>query len=361
MKPRLFLVYLLIVLAPLAAVTWMGVVLSRNEHAMIRLRFEEVMTGRLQDVSSEISRLLEQRERDLMASGLRGSMTPAELRESLRSSPIALQFFVLDPQGMLLHPSPGAKLTRDEESFLARTRTIWERGEIPGPESEANGEAGSAQQQSSSAIPPALTGNLPVSTASKGWHSSYWGNGIQLLFWWRDNSGSIVGAEINEVRLLADIIGALPDSNSLRDGRIELRDSQDAVVYQWGDYLGTKGNRAPVQLALAPPLGSWHLNYIVPDDSQGAPLWFGMASGIAALALACAGLAVYFYRENTRALREAQQRVTFVNQVSHELKTPLTNIRMYAEVLQEDLSETDERIRRRLDVIVSESQRLSRM
>ena len=32
-------------------------------------------------------------------------------------------------------------------------------------------------------------------------------------------------------------------------------------------------------------------------------------------------------------MREALQRVRFVNQVSHELRTPLTNIRLYAELL----------------------------
>jgi signal transduction histidine kinase len=60
-------------------------------------------------------------------------------------------------------------------------------------------------------------------------------------------------------------------------------------------------------------------------------------------------------------MREAQQRVTFVNQVSHELRTPLTNIRMYAELLEGDLPDEDEKPRRHLSVIVSESQRLSRL
>jgi hypothetical protein len=60
-------------------------------------------------------------------------------------------------------------------------------------------------------------------------------------------------------------------------------------------------------------------------------------------------------------MREAEQRVTFVNQVSHELKTPLTNIRMYAELLEGKLEEADTGARRNLGIIVSESQRLSRL
>jgi signal transduction histidine kinase len=45
----------------------------------------------------------------------------------------------------------------------------------------------------------------------------------------------------------------------------------------------------------------------------------------------------FFYREQAAEMREASQRVSFVNQVSHELKTPLTNIRLYAELLEDDI------------------------
>lgn len=87
----------------------------------------------------------------------------------------------------------------------------------------------------------------------------------------------------------------------------------------------------------------------------------GLYGGIVALALVLGLLAVYFYRESSRELREAGQRVNFVGQVSHELKTPLTNIRMYAELLEQQLDESDEEARKDLNVIVSESRRLSRL
>jgi signal transduction histidine kinase len=79
------------------------------------------------------------------------------------------------------------------------------------------------------------------------------------------------------------------------------------------------------------------------------------------LTLVVAALAYFFYREQTREVREAQQRVSFVNQVSHELKTPLTNIRLYAELLEDELPESDRKQRAYLATIVDESQRLSRL
>ena len=57
----------------------------------------------------------------------------------------------------------------------------------------------------------------------------------------------------------------------------------------------------------------------------------------------------------------AERRNNFVAAVSHELKTPLTNIRMYAELLDMALEETDDKTRGHLSIIVSESQRLSRL
>jgi len=88
---------------------------------------------------------------------------------------------------------------------------------------------------------------------------------------------------------------------------------------------------------------------------------FNLAAGMAALVLALIGLASYFYRESTREMREAAERVSFVNQVSHELKTPLTNIRMYAELLEQSLPDDNSKATQQLGVIVSESQRLSRL
>jgi signal transduction histidine kinase len=70
---------------------------------------------------------------------------------------------------------------------------------------------------------------------------------------------------------------------------------------------------------------------------------------------------VWTYRESGRALRDAAQRVNFVNQVSHELKTPLTNVRLYAELLEEQLPEEDAVARRRLEVLLGECRRLSRL
>ena len=88
------------------------------------------------------------------------------------------------------------------------------------------------------------------------------------------------------------------------------------------------------------------------------PVYLAVGSG----GLLVVALGWLFYRESNRAMREAQQRVTFVNQVSHELKTPLTNIQLYAEMAADRAEKADDRTAMRyLGVVGAETSRLSRL
>ena len=66
------------------------------------------------------------------------------------------------------------------------------------------------------------------------------------------------------------------------------------------------------------------------------------------------------YRLGASQIKLANQQQDFVSAVSHELKTPLTSIRMYGEILREGWA-TDEKKRVYYDFICDESERLSRL
>jgi signal transduction histidine kinase len=57
----------------------------------------------------------------------------------------------------------------------------------------------------------------------------------------------------------------------------------------------------------------------------------------------------------------AERRSNFAAAVSHELKTPLTAIRMYAEMLRDGIAASEEKRREYADTITTESERLSRL
>ena len=78
-----------------------------------------------------------------------------------------------------------------------------------------------------------------------------------------------------------------------------------------------------------------------------------------AFVLSLAG--IYLHAQQKRALRLAEERVSFVNRVSHELGTPLTNILLNLDLARRALEERPAESRRRLSLVNEEVQRLGRL
>ena len=66
-------------------------------------------------------------------------------------------------------------------------------------------------------------------------------------------------------------------------------------------------------------------------------------------------------RDAAAQRRDALQKTSFVSSVSHELKTPLTSIRLYAELLRDGRVSEAPKQGQYLNVIVAESERLTRL
>ncbi|MCA9086439.1 MAG: HAMP domain-containing histidine kinase [Planctomycetaceae bacterium] len=244
------------------------------------------------------------------------------------------------------------------------------------------------QQLVQEAYPSAAVRNIELFAESSGWFPWYWDRGLNLIYWQRRPSGHIVGCALERARWIADLIAKLPETvatpaDSSATGfrkqipdpfgglqsRIRLINSSAASVYQWGRYEPEEGSRPLCDIPLDAPLASWRLQCLVPREQltagTGRSAYVGLFAGMAAVLISLAVMVGLFFREYFRDIKEASRQVSFVNQVSHELKTPLTNIRMYAELLERDLdnipSSEASPSRKRLDVILSESQRLSRL
>ncbi len=205
-------------------------------------------------------------------------------------------------------------------------------------------------------------------THRHGWLVWYWAEGLHLLFWKRTPQQEIVGVEVDRVVLLSNLTAQLPDNTRTQGhqtGRMMLLDGRGNIVYQWGKGIAAYKKRPLVQIPLSYPLHSWSLAYNGPEATQiqaatGRYL-YGVLLQWLAVAVLLVLLGLYVFVEWSRDTREAAQRVSFVTQVSHELKTPLTNIRLYAELLENRVPKEDPRAQRHIRVIVEESQRLSRL
>ncbi len=141
-----------------------------------------------------------------------------------------------------------------------------------------------------------------------------------------------------------------------------------------GAVPGARAQLAPrAQLAAAsvsPERLAFTRRFAEPFDALGVELSFppfadGEARTVywlaASLALAAALGLLAVYRMTALALHFAQRRSNFAAAVSHELKTPLTAIRLYAEMLRDGLVASDEKRREYYGSITAETERLSRL
>jgi signal transduction histidine kinase len=339
---------------PLAVIAALGWRLAREEQGLARQRLRALLGVRLQDAALVLENHFDELERGLDALTESVGHDAESIRRLVRSDPRIAQMFVLEADGTLVHPDPRGALNDAERRFLADAGDLFLHRDFIRTDGDASeGPAGRS-----------------------GWVVRFWGPGLNLIYNRRLASGRVVGVLLQRARWIAEVIAVLPataeppgpDRERSLPSRIRLVDSHGQSIYEWGAFAPTEGSAALEELAPPFPLSSWRLQYFADDAAlavAGRGAYFNLLSLVAATGLALLMAGAWFFREYHRQVREAMERVSFANQVSHELKTPLTNIRMYAELLESDLEEAgvdpSGRPRGHLKVIVEESQRLSRL
>jgi signal transduction histidine kinase len=111
---------------------------------------------------------------------------------------------------------------------------------------------------------------------------------------------------------------------------------------------------------LAPPLDSQVVSLRLSqlDDEDASSTLYGLA----ALLAAAATLGILaLYRMVAVQVRFAERRNNFVSAVTHELKTPLTSIRMYGEMLRDGMVQDETVKREYYATITAEGERLTRL
>jgi signal transduction histidine kinase len=96
------------------------------------------------------------------------------------------------------------------------------------------------------------------------------------------------------------------------------------------------------------------------DPAMSAGPWFYWTIVLLVVSVTASG-GYFLWRDVQRELRVASLRSQFVSSVSHELKTPLTAIRMFAETLLMGRARDGEVATEYLETIVNESERLTRL
>ncbi len=184
---------------------------------------------------------------------------------------------------------------------------------------------------------------------------------------WREDSRLIQGVLIEQQPFLAATLERGFRASSLADAGVltVMHDRRPLAAFNPADAITAGTGRiadagAPLyQARLSPPFGSMELIYTLRElpRGPGGPL-LGWVTFVLVTVLS-AGF-VLMYRFAVGQVRLARQQQDFVSAVSHELKTPLTSIRMYGEMLKAGWAD-EERRNTYYDYIHTESERLSRL
>ncbi len=365
MPRKAILSLLTMTILPLGIIAWLSVSRLANSQTLLRQQNLVLWDQQLVISIQKIARVLKQIEQDLENQLASSEKSHTNRRMVSWRAPLIRQAFFMDAAGRLLYPDSTREMTEEEQRFIQRTRLLWHNQAILQPEQQQEHTSHMNQQRvRDNAF---IRSNTPASHSlialsrfqEKGWIPWYWEDGLHVLFWLKTPSG-IWGAEVERAALISRMVAALPDDTRIQDG-FTFCDAGGRIIYQWGP--PPKPHHSPsLMRALPIPLESWTLQVYGTAENSLVQTSFVWQGSVLALLIATVIIAaIFFYRSSSQSLKEAEHRVQFVNQVSHELKTPLTNIRLYAELMDDEILEEEETARKQLSIIQSETQRLSRL
>jgi signal transduction histidine kinase len=323
-------IFVLAIVAPALIVAVLGYVSLRQWERSAELLFREQARDVAAMAADKIEMLLRQHDDDLLArlGALveRGDLRPQALEDFARATPLVQRIYLFDRDGRLLHPPQRAD--GDAAVFAALlgevSRGLWERG--------GRRDLVAGDRSLLVAVLPRADG-APVLAAVT-----------------RDPA--VLQLEVLDRMLKAldsPIICVIVDATG--------RPVSDAHVVAGASLLVTVPFRQSLptwRVALYQPPGA------SPRDSvRRQVMLFTTAFGVLFVVIV-AGLVVTF-RLVRRETEMARLKSDFVANVSHDLKTPLSVIRMFGETLEMDRVRDEATRREYYRVITRESERLSRL
>jgi len=209
-----------------------------------------------------------------------------------------------------------------------------------------------------------------IGAANDGMLARFVENKLNVLCWSKppENSRLIFGAELSLPRLvksLEPVLAQQIDPELKQQICVALLDDTAKPVA-----LSTPGFRAAwkhpfVATEIGETLPHWEAAVYLLDpaklsrSAQTLKLTLGLLIALLVLAIGVGSMLIV--ADLNRQLTLARQKTDFVSNVSHELKTPLTSIRMFSELLAEGRVNDPAKQRNYLAIITAEAARLTRL
>ena len=366
----LFVVLLVVpaLLAGMALYRWLNLEQERIERSVVTAAEEKARA-----VAESIQLTVEE-----LTGGLSKSLAdlnPATALDEMRKwedqNPLIRQVFAWQEKAGLIHPDLN-RATEDERRFAARYAALF-----------SNGAAWSAPPADVQSTEPAAGSSSPrrevrrllqsfesraagetAAPAPGGWIPWFEANQFHLLGWVAAKDGTRYGVEIETMALVSRFTALMPSSMPLGQS-LALLDADGQVMVQRGEIEILPAMPRVATVQLAPALPHWEVAVFQTGKGLGeAGRRMGrmlLATLVFVFVMVPISGGALLLRQAQRDARDARRKTTFVSNVSHELKTPLTTIRMYAEMLEEGRVRDEEKRAVYLSTIVRESQRLTRL
>lgn len=398
------LIFLFAVALPSGALTWLAVQSLQHQQLLSEREQTLLVQNAVDAVAKHADQLLDQQTTEfvekvnLLLEGKDASIIAAQFDAQLRKSwPKAdVGFSVLLPSLRCPSPVTGSSLLatrflQDNLQFLCSTTNtpIYSKGstlsygeETPKRKiTPAWGPPNAGASASSSTLPREADFRSIVEGQSQGILSRFVQNELSTMTWYRPEKtpNYVFGAQIP----LATITALLNDpsfQNTIQSQLASwLKPHPELLSEIRVKVLDDHGN--PIGSESADEKTDWKHPFVAAEISESLPHWeiaaylsnpdslaassmkakWRLGSIIAFLALAITTGSILILRQVQRQLLLARQKTDFVSNVSHELKTPLTSIRMFSELLSDEQETTPEKRSQFLSIIQSETARLTRL
>lgn len=375
------LLLVLLVITPIALLTWLGTYLIRDAARSTDTAREAVLNERLNVADHQMIHDLRYFTDQLDNLASLPDSTASAMAEALGRHPWVEETWISGMDGAVVpvgNKRPGTQQT--DAAAAPRSKAIREAlnsGRISGPPTTLV----TAAFMPLPTVSPEVVNRdhratwqtvvktygyhlaTPQPQAAPPRHASGWHVTDGDFIYWRLAAGTLVCARMDAPALRSALFARLPlPGQEAYLGRLTLDTVTGIPLHRWGRGMpGSEGGAVSIR-ACSPPLSQWRVSYTPSSTEFPKPYLFPILLGVGSGCVLVLALAWTFFRENAREIRLAQQRVSFVNQISHELKTPLTNIRLYAEMASHRLEEDGDLIaRRHLRVVETETGRLNRL
>ena len=320
----------LLIAAPALVLGW-GAAVQLGDYVARLDRFADekaVLTRVVMPLRAVVTRTMSAAERAIAK--LPAQATADDFSATVRTNAIIRNVFVWKSGTVIYPPEKGA--TQEERRFRDRYVTLFDEGFRDSVDE---------------------MGNRISSASPFKWRTWFEGERISLIGWTRRPDGEVRGVELETVGILSEYLSVI--KQTLPGGLVVvLKDAFDKCVIR--THADIPVRTAP-ELTLEIGLPGYTLN-VWRVESRSHLFAYLSVLGPLFLMLALGG--VLLVLEITRERRESMLKTGFVSNVSHELKTPLTALRLSAEMLREGRVK-EEAQARYLDVIVRESERLTRL